>query len=64
MIIVFIALAGAYLLGVHVSPDASIVALAIGMVSDSVRSNRIKQAEAGREALRAYAKSLVERGSK
>lgn len=48
-----------FLFGLTISADAFLVALAIGLVADATRSNRITQAEAAREALKAYAVSLA-----
>lgn len=46
-------------LHVHYSWDAFLVAIAIGLVADAVRSNRVSQKEAALAALRAYAEKKV-----
>lgn len=60
MILVLLALlVNAILFHLPISADASLIALAIGLVADATRSNRITQADAAKAALKAYAESLV-----
>lgn len=44
-----------YVLGIKVTMDAILIALAIGMVADAVRSNRIASKETGLAWLRSLA---------